>query len=239
MKICNLVFAVAVLAPLQAQADAIEDDFVSANLISVFYHEMGHALIDILRLPVFGQEEDAADTASILFIHDTFDDKAALSIAYDAALGFAAAADNEGSADETAWHVHGASLQRFFNLVCIFYGGDVDARDDFAQDMGLPEERAVTCQEEFELADDSWGPVFDELYEVGAGDSLTFSGPADSFTHDIIAAEVDAINGLMSLPQDLEITVEPCGEANAFYDPALVKITICSEFEPYLREIAP
>jgi len=239
MKIRSLVLALAALAPLHAQADAIEDEFVSANLISVFYHEMGHALIDILRLPVFGQEEDAADTASILFVHDTFNDEDALSIAYDAALGFAAAAENEGSIDETAWDVHGASLQRFFNLVCIFYGGDVDGRDDFAEDMGLPAERAVTCQEEFELADDSWGPVFDELYEAGAGESLKYSGPAGSFTHDIIAAEVDAINGLMSLPEDLEISVEPCGEANAFYDSSLVKITICSEFEPYLRKIAP
>lgn len=239
MKIRDLFLACAVVAPLKAQADIGEDDFVSANLISVFYHEMGHALIDILRLPVFGQEEDAADTASILFINYTFNPEEALSIAYDAALGFAAAAEDEGNIDQTAWDVHGASLQRFYNLVCIFYGADADGRDSFAEDMGLPEERALTCQEEFELADDSWGPVFDELFDAGAGDSLTYQGASDTFTHDIIAAEVDAINALMSQPETLEITVEPCGEANAFYDPAEVKITICSEFEPYLRKIAP
>ena len=34
--------------------------------------------------------------------------------------------------------VHGPDLQRFYNLVCLFYGADPDTRDDFAADMNLP-----------------------------------------------------------------------------------------------------
>ena len=69
-----------------AQTD--EDRFVEANLLSIFYHEMGHAMIDVLRLPVFGQEEDAADVASILMIDGFYDEEVAQDLAYDAAFGF-------------------------------------------------------------------------------------------------------------------------------------------------------
>ena len=41
----------------------------------------------------------------------------------------------------------------------------------------------------------------------------------------------------LSLPRDLTITVESCGEANAFYDPEEVAIVFCSEFEDHLAKI--
>ena len=47
-------------------ADTSENEFVTSNILSIFYHEIGHAIIDTLRLPVFGQEEDAANFLSIL-----------------------------------------------------------------------------------------------------------------------------------------------------------------------------
>ena len=43
-----------------------EDGFVTSNLISVFYHELGHAVIDTMQVPIFGQEEDAADVFSTI-----------------------------------------------------------------------------------------------------------------------------------------------------------------------------
>ncbi|WP_439148477.1 DUF4344 domain-containing metallopeptidase [Sulfitobacter sp.] len=234
----QLLFALAILLPIGACAEEAEDNFVSANLISIFYHEMGHALIDIMRLPVFGQEEDAADMASILFLDNTFSEQDALSIAYDTALGLHAESRNEPDPNDTAWGVHGASLQRFYNLVCLFYGADVDTRDDFAIDMGLPAERARTCAHEYQLADESWGPVFDELFDSGPGASMIYTGSDDGFAQDIIFTEVATLNELLTLPEDLEVTVEPCGQPNAFYDPSLVKIIICAEFEPYLRKLA-
>lgn len=33
-----------------------KDDFVEANILGIFYHELGHALIDIEDIPIFGQE---------------------------------------------------------------------------------------------------------------------------------------------------------------------------------------
>ncbi len=225
--------AVSFAAPANAQSD--EDLFVEANLLSIFYHELGHAAIDLLQLPVFGQEEDAADVASILLIDALYESETALDLAYDAASGFAAEAiaREEGGYDVAWWSEHGPDEQRFYNSVCLFYGADPEGREEFAEDMGLPEERAETCDYEYELAADSWGPVFDDL--AGDGYPMVFSGQGDSLTTDLIAAEVEALNEDFAWPVSLTAVVEPCGEANAFYDPSGPEVIICTEFEPHLR----
>jgi hypothetical protein len=226
------------LAATPVQSEEATDPFVEANLLSIFYHELGHALIDVMHLPVFGQEEDAADTVSILLIDSTFENETAIEIAYDAALGFQAEAGE--TANDIAWSdVHGPDLQRFYNLVCLFYGADPDNRDDFANDMGLPADRAEGCVDEFNLANDSWGPVIDEITAHGGGKSLTYSSSVDNFTADIISAEVKALNAQLQLPSDIKVSVESCGEANAFYDPNDQSIVICTEFETHLRDISP
>ena len=230
--------AVLALSPLPtaAQDDPL-DSYVTANLLSIFYHELGHALIDIMALPVFGQEEDAADTASALMIDLFFEEDTAQSIVRDAAFGFL----DEDAATEGApvwWDTHGPDLQRYYNLVCQFYGGAPTARADLADALELPEDRAETCEEEFELADDSWGPVFDVLFAAGPGNTITYDGETDNFTKKLIAAEVNALNQVWSLPRPLIVTVAPCDEANAFYDLDTRTVTICTELAPYLREIA-
>ena len=40
----------------------------------------------------------------------------------------------------------------------IFYDGNVAERVELALDLGLPEDRAVSCEKKFELALDSWTP---------------------------------------------------------------------------------
>ncbi len=229
-----LVLALCLPTPLVA--DEAEDAFVEANLLGIFYHELGHAMIDLLRLPVFGQEEDAADVASILMIDAFFEPDAALEIAYDAAFGFAAEAMSlESSGEEVAWWgVHGPDAQRFYNTVCLFYGGDPDGRDDFAEDMELPEDRLETCEEEFELAWDSWGPVLDELAETD-GRPIRFDLQRKGFTADVIGAEVEALNEEFRWPEPLRVVVASCGVANAWYDPGAQEVTMCTEFAEHLR----
>lgn len=234
----RLAAAFAVALTSTVAADEAEDAFVEANILAIFYHELGHAMIDLLQLPVFGQEEDAADVASILMIDAFFEPEAAIDLAYDAAFGFAAEAMmGEAEGEEVAWWgVHGPNEQRFYNTVCLFYGADPEARDDFAADMGLPEERAETCEEEFELAWGSWGPVLDELFEA-RGVPLRFDAQARGLTAEVIAAEVDALNAEFRWPQELRVVVAPCGTANAWYDPNAVEVTMCTEFADHLREL--
>lgn len=222
--------------PGSLSADAAEDAFVEANILGIFYHELGHALIDVMQMPVFGQEEDAADVASILLIDHLFEADAALDMAYDVANGFWAEAVTHADDPVPYWDVHGPDEQRFYNTVCLFYGGDPDTRDDFAADMELPEERAEYCVEEYELAAESWGAIFDELAEGGAPMRF-FAEVEGSFTAGIIGAEVEALNADFGFPGTIEVITGECGEANAFYDPSDQSVIICEEFEDHLRRL--
>lgn len=232
LRIFGVVFAV-LASGTQAQNS---DDFVRANLLSVLYHELGHAIIDTAQLPIFGQEEDAADMASILLINDLFDEEGATNIAYNSAFGFLGEAN--ANSDAPAWSdVHGADLQRFYNLVCVFAGADLAERGDIADDLGLPKDRQDTCEDEFDLAIDSWGPVFDDLAEHAPGTSMVYNGATDSLLQQLVANEVADLNLDFVMPETLLFSVQTCDEPNAFYDPKTVEIIMCEELVDWLRAL--
>ncbi len=216
--------------------------YVESNLLGIFYHEFGHALIDVMELPIFGQEEDAADVLSVFLIDAFYEEEAAVQLAYDTAFGFLGEA--EQSEDIAFWDVHGPDLQRYYNLVCLFYGANPDEREDVAQELGLPEERAEYCPDEFDQALHSWGGVLDEISVSGGGQSLKLQpledkGAAAQFTHSVMATELAALNEEFELPSPIDIRVEACGEVNAFYDPLNREITMCTEFTDELTLMAP
>ncbi len=243
MKHLLAAACMALATPAVAFDPAADEDvtaFVEANLLGIFYHELGHALIDILDLPIFGQEEDAADVASIFLIDAFYDEETAVSLAYDTAFGFLGEADEVGD-DVAWWDNHGPDLQRYYNLVCLFYGANPDEREDVAQDLGLPEERADYCPDEYDQAAASWGGALDSI--AGQGRSFRFVGVEGTsasamFTGQVIAAEIEALNAEFKLPATLDIRVESCGEANAFYDPGETAIIMCTEFTPFLSRMA-
>ena len=221
--------AVTALAFLPTSALA---DFTENNLLAIFYHELGHAVIDHMQLPIFGQEEDAADSLSILLIDALYEDEDAEAIAYDSASLFW----SESQEEPAFWDTHGPDEQRFYNTVCLFYGANPDVRDDFANELELPEERAEGCEDEFALASESWGAVLDELSVNPKGRGrLVLAGPAKM---PVIAQEVDALNAEFKWPKDLTVSIESCGEPNAFYDLETESVTLCSEMLGWLDGIA-
>lgn len=50
---------------------------VSFTIVSIFYREFGHMIIDKMSLPIFGLEEEVADVLSILMIDHVYDEKSA------------------------------------------------------------------------------------------------------------------------------------------------------------------
>lgn len=109
------------LAPLLLAATPLMADeaFVEANILGIFYHELGHAVIDVEGVPIFAQEEDAADVFSIFMIDALFEEEAAQNLAYDAAIGFWFEAVDRGD-DVAWWDVHGPDEQRFSILSACF-----------------------------------------------------------------------------------------------------------------------
>ena len=225
-------------SPAQAEDPDYKQAFVEANILSIFYHELGHAVIDLMDVPIFGQEEDAADVMSVLLIDWLFEEEPAQAIAYDSAFGFLN--DPEGREDVAYWGVHGPDEQRYYNHVCLFYGANPYEREDLAFELGLPEERADYCPDEYLQAADSWGAVFDEMDSQNSAVPMTFepgSGQHSDFINQVLGGEVASMNNDVSLPQELTVRVSNCDEANAFYDPADVSITFCEEFIPHLEEL--
>jgi hypothetical protein len=212
---------------------------LEGNVLGIFYHELAHALIDIEGVPIFGQEEDAADVFSILMIHTFYEEDAAQYLAHEAIWGFIAEAQlrESGGQEPAWWDTHGPDEQRFYNTMCLFYGANPEEREEFVVQFDLPEERAQMCPMEYEQAENSWGAVLDELVARGPGNTLQFQGAPESFSGRLIAEEVAALNAELSLSAPLKVVEESCGEANAFYDPEAREVVFCTEFEDHLLEL--
>ncbi|MDA4845182.1 DUF4344 domain-containing metallopeptidase [Hoeflea poritis] len=224
--------------PALSEMSEQQYDFVQANMIGVFYHEMGHAIIDTEEVPIFGQEEDAADVLSALLIHETFLEEDAQSIAFDAAYGYIN--DPSGMEAVAYWDNHGPDEQRFYNHVCIFFGAAPDKRRALAEDLGLPEERADWCPAEYEQASEAWGTVLDEMAKRPQKDTLVFipgTGWHADVLNEIVATEVEDFNANFTLSHPVQVRVEPCGQANAFYQADGRILTMCTEFIDHMLEL--
>jgi hypothetical protein len=234
-RTCALVLVLAgLVSPAGAETNfAMPEDedaarFVTSNLLATFYHELGHAVIDVLQLPVLGREEDAADTLSSLLIHAIWDEDTATAMTYDVSWAFAL---YDAEAEAAGADEHSLDLQRYYNLVCLYYGASPEVREDVAAELELPPDRAEGCPSEFEQADAAWGVMLEGLELVAGGKGLRMVGvlKGDPIA-ELLQVEVDDLNKTYGLPEWVDVTVEACGTANAFYDPSKRRITICREY---------
>jgi hypothetical protein len=131
-----------------ARADAI----VGAILDTIL-HEVGHAVIDMLEIPVFGREEDAADFFSAYILLQFTPDDAQRLIQ---GVGFMHASEAREDllkpptlSDYAGEHAFAA--QRYYNLLCMAYGSDRKTFESAVSSGGLPRERASSCADEFAL----------------------------------------------------------------------------------------
>lgn len=217
-------------APMAKADPADRAGFVEANLVWVFYHELAHALIDQLDLPVLGREEDAADLLAVVLIDEIWEPASAVQLAWYQALGWYASSAAGTGEEPVYWDVHGHDWQRFYTHVCLWYGADPDERADFAETFELPEARAETCAEEYDLARRSWFQHLAELTEAAPGEGLVFLPEAKDFADEVIEEEVRTLNALFAIPGETLVYVAECGEANAFYLPDESHIIICREY---------
>jgi hypothetical protein len=127
------------------QADAVIGQFGYT-----LAHEMGHALFDVLEIPLLGAPEDAADMFAAYMMLQLGKDQARRFI-LGAAYSYANYLKNprvivnrQAFADS-----HGAPLQRYYDLMCMAYGADREAFQDLVDKGYLPDARARSCRMEF------------------------------------------------------------------------------------------
>ena len=125
------------------------EDAVVGPFVDVLLHELSHAIFDLLQVPIFGREEDAADQLAAFILLQFGNDVARRTITGAALLFRQMAVDQEpGSADYAA--VHGLPAQRFVNVLCIAYGAEPKLFQDFVKQGFLPPHRIGYCRWEYQ-----------------------------------------------------------------------------------------
>jgi hypothetical protein len=127
-------------------------DAIVGPLADVFFHEFGHALIDLHKIPVLGRDEYAADTVSAILMLSLAKNEARRLI-MGAAYWYTDDLETTVTFKPTDLSdVHGTPHQRFFNLMCLAYGSNQEIFGDLVEKGYLPEDRAEDCKSEFQQA---------------------------------------------------------------------------------------
>lgn len=119
------------------------------------YHELAHALIELLQIPITGKEEDAADSLATMLVILTNDN------GEEVALSAADLFDMEGEdikefTDIDFWGEHSLDFQRFYNTICLIYGSQPDKYQYLIDDLEIAEDRADLCIEDYSRESLSW-----------------------------------------------------------------------------------
>ena len=133
--------------------------YTRANVRFIVLHETGHALVDLLDLPVTGRQEDAVDQlAAMLMLHFADVDETPaqvidnLRMAADQMLSRSTGAyDLDAYADE-----HALGEQRYFNLQCLIYGTDPVEYAGIVAAGDLTPARARICPRETQAVGRAW-----------------------------------------------------------------------------------
>lgn len=119
----------------------------------VVTHELAHALIDVLDLPIAGREEDAADDfASIIAVGYERDERIVTATA-----DFLRSVSTGETDDDTAFFgEHKLGLQRVAAMDCLRYGSDPKAYADEARSAGLSSAQLEQCATRWANSTRSW-----------------------------------------------------------------------------------
>jgi hypothetical protein len=126
-------------------------DAIIGPVLNVFLHETGHAVFNMLQIPVLGREEDAADQFAAYVILRLGKDEARrmiLGSAYHHTIqmpGPQITISRRTFSDE-----HSTPARRSFNILCIAYGADKKLFADVVEKEFLPKSRAEVCEREYD-----------------------------------------------------------------------------------------
>ncbi len=141
---------------------------------AILLHETGHALFDLLNVPMFGGDEDAADQMAALVALEFGKETARTVIKGFAYLWKAEAlqgsdpgaikvdatklgqlsTDTRCAIDAFCGYSdsHGTASQRMYNVLCMAYGGRPEWFEDFVKSGWLPPGRQAGCRDEYRRA---------------------------------------------------------------------------------------
>lgn len=121
------------------------NEVIVGQIVATLLHEGGHAISNLLRLPVLGREEDTADQIAA-FIMLQFGRDVARTLIKGETYGW----NQRQRAPSRFWGPHSTALQRQHTFLCLAYGSDPEGFADFVTRFRwLPPQRAGGCAAEY------------------------------------------------------------------------------------------
>jgi hypothetical protein len=127
----------------------------------VFFHELGHALIDQLEIPMFGREEDVADQISTYIWVHREDSEAILN-----GTIYSFSTQDDDAKDDALADTHSLSGQRYYNLMCWVYGADPQRYSEAGEQ--LPDERREGCEYEYWQLENAIEQLLPDMFSEAA-----------------------------------------------------------------------
>ena len=215
-----LAYFARAFAPPEDSAAALRD----ATLFT-FLHVVGHALIQVLDLPVTGPEEEAADEVGAVFLvaGEAEDEQAVLA---GSRVLFQHSRVLEPAQTVPFWALHPWTTQRYVRLRCLLYGSNPTRHAVLLEDGGLSAALAQQCPEAWRRQKQHWHtlltahlrpaePTPDEPPPVAALEEVSSPEQALRAYYDAINHRQYARTWLMLAPQFKQARF--CCEADGSY----------------------
>ncbi len=144
------------------------------------FHELGHAIIDMLHIDTGDGEEDAVDSLAAILLIESFDNGG--DIALNAADAFSFLASDEDDAQAkgqnrtsrsatthspspglaAALDEHSLNEHRYEAIACIIYGSNPDRYEFIARDLQLSDQDAANCVDNYTRQAEYWFSHFQQ-----------------------------------------------------------------------------
>lgn len=245
-----------ILAKDAQTQSADEIEFVVANTLLTVAHELGHVLIDEFSVPIFGSEEDAADTIATIGI--LIEDQHQPSSQLAARLLIAA------QAWQLEWHLeqveqdrvayaddHPLGIQRAYRMICLVYGSAPDEFPTLAVELegGNP----LACVDEHRRKQSAVRGLID-AYGWPDGNAahaqnikVEYEEPASAQRGELLAALLSeqivertaaVVNSAFQLRRPITIAFANCAGPTAYWNPNRSEIVVCYGLLDYYAQMA-
>jgi hypothetical protein len=218
-------------------------EFVVGNVLFVATHEMGHALIAEMGLPVLGREEDAADEFAVLTALQHGEKDFSDRVLIDSAEGWFmdARRDKKIGDKPTYYDQHGVNEQRGYQIVCLVFGSNPVRFKELADETKLPDDRRRTCAWDYDTASRSWEAVLaphrrvadqpeaqiQVKYEDAKGELEVYAQTFRAIR--FLEAITDLAAGRFAWRYPITMEMRTCGEVDARWTNATRTLYICYE----------
>jgi Putative metallopeptidase len=225
--------------------------FIAGNMLFVLLHELGHAAMQEMKLPILGREEDQADNLATMRLIGV-GNQVSHRVLVEATRGWFLSDRRDRKEGEPLvyYDQHGLDKQRAYNITCLVYGSDPTHMADLAKETKLPEDRQASCaSQDYPRISSSWEAVLkphlrapdqpktkiDVVYGEGKGDLAVYADGFRSIRMLDMVAELSS--DAMAWPRPFVLEWQSCGYINALWKQSQQRLTLCYELAQDFAEL--